>query len=129
VLSPLLVLEGRTSKKAEMTRFIAARVEAITDDDDELSSLCFWWGDIGSYFALARELDSNQIHCEYRDQMNGFYSDTISYSVCGSSLIFSLAQDESFERDASLKTIEIDLRNIESYRDEIDTCLNSIFST
>lgn len=104
----------------------AKKIEAIIEDDDDLTSLCIWF-DIGGYIALARELDESDIECEFADQINGFKAKKITYKAEGNLLILQLGDGEYFDREHTCQgiVVEIDARKFNTK--EISTCLNSLF--
>jgi hypothetical protein len=79
--------------------FIATRAEVIIEDDEDLSSLCFWRSqEPGAYFCICAEVESHEIYCEFCEQINGFVSKTISYQRDGDRFIFRLSSGETFDK-------------------------------
>lgn len=105
----------------------AIKIETITDDEDGLSSLCVWWGMIGEYIALAREVTASEIECEYGDQINSFHPKTLIYQLGKRELILQLKGNEFFDHDKRIQEMIIDLGGFTASWNEIKGCLQSIF--
>jgi len=112
--------------KSGVMEAIATKVEAITDDDDELSSLCVWL-DKGGYIALAREMDESDIECEYLDQINGFKPRRLEYKFEDTVLQLTLFDDEYFDRQHTLQQLKVKIPEGLVELDQVTECLESIF--
>ncbi|WP_426317941.1 hypothetical protein [Pseudoduganella sp. R-43] len=106
---------------------IATKVEAITDDDDDLSSLCIWF-DRGGYIALAREMGDRDIECEFLDQMNGFKPKRLEYELEKRVLQLTVFDDEYFDRERTLQQLKVNLPEGLFKLDHVIECLESIFA-
>ena len=106
---------------------IATKFEAITDDDDDLSSLCVWL-DKGGYIALAREMDEGDIECEFLDQINGFNPTRLEYVLQGRVLQLTLFDDEYFDRERTLQQLKVKFPEGLAELDHVTECLESIFA-
>lgn len=106
---------------------IATKVEAITDDDDDLSSLCVWL-DKGGYIALAREMYESDIECEFLDQLNGFKPKRLEYKLEETVLQLTLFDDEYFDRQKKLQQLKVKLPEGLAELDQVTECLESIFA-
>lgn len=106
--------------------WIAKKIEVITDDDDNLSSLCIWL-DVGGYIALAREMDSDDIECEFSDQVNGFIPSKIEYTINKTFLSIKLGNEEYFEKNERFQELTIAIPEDMINMEELEQCLVSIF--
>jgi len=104
---------------------IARFIEAITNDEEELSSLYILFED-GGHVAIAREMSSDKIYCEYNDQGNGFYPKTLSYQYSKGMLSLLLSDDECFDSNCLVQALSIRIPHISDDR-SIHSSLNSIF--
>ena len=106
---------------------IATKFEAITDDDDDLSSLCVWL-DKGGYIALAREMDESDIECEFSDQINGFKPQQLEYKFEEGVLQLTLSDEEYFDKQRALHTLKVKFPEGLADLDQVTECLESIFA-
>lgn len=113
--------------KSGVMEAIATKVEAITEDDDDLSSLCVWL-DKGGYIALAREMDESNIECEYFDQTNGFNPKRLDYKFEDTVLQLTLFDDEYFDRQRTFQQLKVKIPEGLAKLDQVSECLESIFS-
>lgn len=120
-------LHGASSMKSGVMEAIATKVEAITDDDDDLSSLCVWL-DKGGYIALAREMDEGDIECEFLDQINGFKPKRLEYKLEERILQLILFEEEYFDRQRTLQRLKVNFPEGLANFDQITECLESIFA-
>ena len=112
--------------KSGVMEAVATKVEAITEDDDDLSSLCVWL-DKGGYIALAREMDESDIECEYMDQINGFKPKRLEYKLDETGLQLTLFDDEYFDRQRTLQQLKVTFPEGLAKLDQVTECLESIF--
>lgn len=113
--------------KSGVMEAVATKVEAITEDDDDLSSLCVWL-DKGGYIALAREMDERDIECEYMDQINGFKPKRLEYKLDETGLQLTLFDDEYFDRQRTLQQLKVKFPEGLAKLDQVTECLESIFA-
>jgi len=113
--------------KSGVMETIATKVEAITDDDDNLSSLCVWL-DNGGYIALAREMEESDIECEYLDQINGFKPKRLEYTLEDTILKLTLFDDEYFDRQRRLQQLLVKIPEGLAKLDQVTKCIESIFA-
>ncbi|MCL2871741.1 MAG: hypothetical protein FWF41_01950 [Betaproteobacteria bacterium] len=105
--------------------FEAKISEVIIDDDEGLISLFTKWSDIGGYLSISRDDDDQRLYCEYCDQSNGFYSETIDILIYGNIVKFKLGNTESFSKTELIQEVNIIFKkNI----DEVISCIDELKS-
>jgi hypothetical protein len=76
---------------------IGREVETVVEDDDGFSAFYVKWLDGDGYFLVAKKREDAQIYCEFNDKSNGFISDTVTYTIRNSSIIFRVSGGETFD--------------------------------
>jgi len=126
-LSSDVVIEGRLLEPEVHMLVTGKKVETIVDDDEGLSSFHVAWLEAGGYFSVAIEQGGDEIYCELNDQANGFYSNTVNYTITDRRIKFRVSDDEYFDRPNRINEIEIVIPDKEFDIEEISSCLKVIF--
>lgn len=107
-----------------MLKEFSGKIEALIDDDEGMTSLCIRWSDMGGYLCVARDPDEARLYCEYCDQSNGFYSETLSSKWFGNCLEFELQEPESFLRSEKIQKVRV---RIPDGEEKAMVCVNRLF--
>lgn len=103
------------------------KIECIINDEEGLTSLCLWWGEVGSYMSIDKDIHDPRLYCEFEDQINGFYTMTLKYNIINNIVEFTLDNGEFFDKKLQLQKVSVQILDLSSF-EKVRNILSLLFN-